>query len=83
MVWQDLALMILNIIVGYALIPQVYHGFKTKRGNVTFQTSIVMATAVFGFAFVFATMDLYLSAGISAFNGIMWTILLIQKLVYK
>jgi len=41
MIWQDLALSITNIIVGYALIPQVYHGFKNKVGAMTLQTAII------------------------------------------
>ena len=83
MIWQDVALLIINIIVGYGLIPQVYHGFKTKKGTITLQTAIIMTSSVLAFAFVFATMDLFLSAGISAFNGIMWSILLVQRLIYK
>ncbi len=83
MIWQDLALSITNIIVGYALIPQVYHGFKNKVGAMTLQTAIISTIGIFMFAAIFATMNLLLSAAISTFNGIMWSLLLIQKLVYR
>ena len=82
MIWQDVALTIVNIIVGYALVPQVYHGFKTKTGNLTIQTATISTIGIFLFAIIFTTMNLLFSAAICVFNGIMWTILLIQKLIY-
>jgi hypothetical protein len=41
MVWQDYAITIVNIIFGYALIPQVYQGFKDKKGYINLQTGLL------------------------------------------
>ncbi len=30
MVWQDIVITIINVVFGYALIPQVWKGFKDK-----------------------------------------------------
>ena len=34
MIWQDVVIAIVNILFSYALIPQVYKGFKHKKGFV-------------------------------------------------
>jgi hypothetical protein len=82
MVWQDLAIMILNIANAYALIPQVYRGFKNKEGAMTLQTAAITTITVFTFAIIFSTMNLLLSSSLCTFNGIMWSILLMQRIKY-
>jgi hypothetical protein len=83
MVWQDIAITLINVLTGYVLIPQVYHGFKTKTSGLKLQTLIITTICLFSFAIVFATMGLILSALISTFNSIMWGLLLLQKLKYS
>ena len=83
MVWQDLAMTATTLAVGYALVPQVIQGFKNKKGNIARQTAIITTIGMFAFATIFATMGMLMSTVISIFNGIMWSLLLIQKLIYK
>jgi hypothetical protein len=83
MVWQDIAIAVINILTGYALIPQVYQGFKNKVGAITLQTSIITTITLFSFAIVFATLNMMLSATISTFNGILWALLLIQRIIFS
>jgi hypothetical protein len=47
MVWQDLVLMMVSISFVYALIPQVYRGFKYKKALIHIQTSIINSIGVF------------------------------------
>jgi hypothetical protein len=83
MLWQDIVITIANILFSYALIPQVYHGFKTKQGVMTLQTAILTTIGLFACAIAFTTINLLFSGIISALNGTLWAILLIQKLIYK
>ena len=40
MIWQDLVISIVNLVFSISLIPQVIHGYKTKKGLITLQTSV-------------------------------------------
>jgi hypothetical protein len=83
MIWQDLVIMIVNIALGYALIPQIIDSFKTKKCEVTVQTSAVSSISLYVMAIAVLTLNLYLSAIITLLDAILWTILLFQKLTYK
>ena len=83
MVWQDTAIFIINIVFAYALIPQVWKGFKEKKPHIAFQTGILNTILVSAMAIVFFTLGLYLSVIISLFNGILWLTLFIQSIIYK
>ncbi len=83
MMWQDLVIMIANVIFSYALIPQVYRGFKTKKGIIELQTSLLTAMGLFAMAIALFTLKLYLSTLMVFTSAILWIILLFQKIVYK
>lgn len=83
MTWQDIVLSMTIILASYALIPQVIHGFKIKRGLITYQTSIIYAVAIYTAAIVFLTLGLYFSALMDFIIGTLWLVLLIQKIMYK
>ena len=40
MIWQDIVLTIVNLVFLVSLIPQVYYGFKKKKGLISLWTSI-------------------------------------------
>lgn len=67
----------------YALIPQVYHGFKTKRGSMVFQTALFTTIGLYASCIAFFTLNLFFSGIICAINGTLWFILLLQKIKYK
>jgi len=83
MVWQDTAIFIINLVFAYALVPQVWKGFKEKKPHIAFQTGILNTFLVYAMAIIFFTLGLYLSVGISLFNGTLWLILFIQSIIYK
>ena len=83
MVWQDIVIAIANLLFSYALIFQVYHGFKTKKGHITIQTTLLTTIGLYVSCIAFLSLNLIFS-GLSCFlNGTLWAILLIQGLIYK
>jgi len=35
--WQDIVITISNLLFTYALFPQIYHGFKTRKSGIVIQ----------------------------------------------
>jgi len=83
MTWQDIIISIIMISFSYALIPQVIQGFKQKKGVINFQTSIITAIGMYILSFTYITLKLYFSTIIGFITAILWTILFIQKIIYK
>lgn len=83
MLWQDFVLAIVNLVFGYALIPQVYEGFKKRKGLVNLQTSFLTSICMYTVAIVVLTLHLYFTAAIDIIIGTFWVILFFQKIVYK
>ena len=83
MVWQDFALMIVGIIFVYSVIPQIYVGFKKKKGLITFPTAISAVLAVSIQTVALFTLNLYFSAIVSLILLIGWFILFIQRIIYS
>jgi len=71
------------ITFSYALIPQIYQGFKTKKGLINLQTSGITAFGMYILSFTYITLELYFSTIIGFITAIFWSILFIQKLIYK
>ena len=83
MVWQDIIIAIANVLFAYSLVYQVHYGFKEKKGFLTLQASIPTAIGLYAISFAFFTLNLYLSTLTSFFNGTMWFLLFVQRLIYK
>jgi len=81
--WQDIVVAIANILFGYSLAYQVYQGFKKKKGFLTLQASLLTTIGLYALAFTYFTLNLNISTIIAVFNGTMWLLLFIQRLVYK
>jgi len=73
----------MNVLLSYALIPQIIHNFKQKRNDITFQTAIICTIALYVLAFTVFKLDLILSSSITAIAGTLWFVILIQKFIYK
>lgn len=82
MIWQDIVITIANLLFTYALLPQVYHGFKAKKGVMVFQTAVLTTLGLYAMAVAFLTLNLLFSGIISTINGTLWALLLIQRLIY-
>lgn len=80
--YQDIIIAIVNICFIYALVPQVYYGFKMKKPFVTFQTSVITFLGLVVLTFVFLSLDLILSTVAALFSSICWYLLLVQRVVY-
>lgn len=83
MIWQDLIITIGNILVGYALIPQVYKGFKEKKAHIAIQTGIITTIGLYAIGISLLTLNLFFSGAVTSFNATMWLILFIQSIKYK
>ena len=82
MIWQDLVIMICNLILGYSAIILVYKGFKLKKGILSLQSAIFFPLALYSMAVSYFTLGLIFSAVIVTINATCWFILLLQKLRY-
>lgn len=82
MIWQDGVIMAANVVFSLSLLPQVVRGFQEKRGHITLATSIPTTIGLFLVAVSFFTLSLYFSAVTSFITGMMWLILLMQKIGY-
>ena len=82
MIWQDIVVAIANILFGYSLIYQVYRGYKDKKGFLSLPSSFLTSLGLYALTIAYFTLGLLISSVISAFNGTMWLILFIQRLVY-
>ena len=83
MIWQDIVIAIANILFGYSLAYQVFIGFKHKKGYLALQASFFTTIGLYAISFCFYTLGLTFSTIVSSFNGTMWLILFIQKMLYK
>ncbi|MBS3071331.1 hypothetical protein J4407_03480 [Candidatus Pacearchaeota archaeon] len=83
MTWQDIAITVIIIAFSYALLPQVYQGFKQKKGFINLQTSAITSTGMYILCFVYFTLGLYFSTVMAFVTGTLWTILFLQKITYK
>ena len=83
MVWQDFVISIVGVILTIALVPQAYNGFKLKKGFVTIATSLPTFISLYIMAIMYYTLQLYYSAFVTVISGILWTILFIQRMMYK
>ncbi|MFA6547978.1 MAG: hypothetical protein WCT11_03510 [Candidatus Magasanikbacteria bacterium] len=83
MLWQDIVIMIVSVVLSLALVPQVYYGFKEKKGPIAFMTSVPTFLGLYVICFAYFTLGLYLSAVIGMVTSTLWLVLFIQRWVYK
>jgi hypothetical protein len=83
MVLQDLIISIINLILSISLIPEVYLGFRKRKGFITLRTSVPTTFSLYALSIVYYTLDLNLAALTSLFMATLWLLFLIQKIIYK
>ena len=69
--------------MSYALIPQVYQGFKVKKSLITIQTSLITTIAIYSMTIAFFSLGLYFSAIMDFIIGTLWLIIFIQGIIYR
>lgn len=81
---QDLVIFVANIVISFSLIPQVWFGFKDKKGPVRYVTSIPYALSLYAIAGAYVSLgELSLSALITALAATLWLILALQRWMYE
>jgi hypothetical protein len=80
--WQDIIFTVANILFAYALVPQVYHGFKNKKAAMILQTAFLTTIGLTASSIAFFSLSLFFSGIVSGFNALMWLFLLIQRVIY-
>lgn len=84
MVWQDTALSIINFGFILTLIPAIVQNYKNKdvkgQSLLTYVSTAVLLSIM---AYLFFTLDLWLSSVATAGTAVTWYILLHQKIVYS
>ena len=83
MIWQDIVLTVANLIFSLSLIPQVYEGYRKKKGFITIATSAPTFIGVYAMAISLYTLSLYFSSITAALTGTLWLILFIQRIIYN
>ncbi len=83
MLWQDTVITVANIIFFASLVPQVYFGFKEKKGFITLATSGPIAIGLYAISISFFTLTLYFSSIVLFLTGTLWLILFFQRLMYR
>ncbi len=81
--WQDYIITLSVLAFSYALIPQIYQGFKKKKGYINLQTSAITAIGMYVLTFTYFTLELYFSTIMVFITGTLWGVLFIQKILYK
>ncbi len=82
MIIQDPLIAICSVGLAYALVPQVYYGFKYKKGTITYQTGLITWFGLWAIAICMMTLRLWFSGAINIVTGILWMILVIQRKLY-
>ncbi|PIR76715.1 MAG: hypothetical protein COU32_00510 [Candidatus Magasanikbacteria bacterium CG10_big_fil_rev_8_21_14_0_10_42_10] len=82
MLWQDLTITIVSIVLSLAMLPQVYHGYKQKRGHMHHATSIPTIVGLYVLCFVYFSLGLVFSTIVTFLTGTLWIVLFLQRWHY-
>lgn len=82
MIWQDYVIGAMAVLLSVALVPQVYHGFRLRKGTILPSAGILTTLGLYVLAVCFATLKLYFSTVMNIVTGTLWLILLLQTIVY-
>ena len=71
-----------NVLFIYAMIPQLVYGFKTRKGLISIQFSLLNILAMLLLLLVYVSFGLYLSVVLTVVLIVMWMILFLQRVSY-
>lgn len=83
MLWQDWVLSAANIVFFVSLLPQVYQGFREKKGFVSLSTAGPTFICLYAMAITFFTLSLRFASIIAFSTGVLWMLIFIQGLLYR
>jgi hypothetical protein len=83
-IWQDLALTVINFLFILTLVPAIVRNIRLKEVHgQSLYTALPTAVLLVIMAWVFYTLELYLSCLSTAGTAVMWSILAYQKIKYS
>jgi hypothetical protein len=82
MVWQDALISIASLAFTVSLLPQLYSGFREKKGPIKSQTSVPTFLGLFAVSYAYFTLSLFFSAAVCFFTGVIWLALFVQRVMY-
>ena len=83
MSWQDITITIASLVFALSLIPQVYLGFKEKKGVITYATSIPTCAGLCVIGIAYFSLGLYFSFAVTCLTTALWFTLFLQRVFYK
>ena len=81
--WQDILISTMNVVFAWALVPQIYKSYQQKRSGVSLLTSSQTVGALWVIAICYVTLGLYFSAILISISGLLWFVIMVQRLYYK
>ena len=81
-VWQDWVLCFSTFLIGFSLLPQVWHGYVNKKKTIMLKTSLITSFLLAVQTFAIFTLKLYLAGTACLLVAIIWMILFIQGIIY-
>ena len=79
---QDYIIALAGVALSYALVPQVRQGFRTRSCDIHPHTSATTAAGLFVMAGAGFTLGLFFSTVVWTITGVLWVVLLWQRLRY-
>ena len=80
--WQDIVITVASVVFVYAMVPQIIYGYAKKQGVITYQFSILNIIAMIALTINYYSLNLLFSAAVSLVLTVLWTVLLIQRIIY-
>ncbi len=82
MLWEDFVYTVVGILFGYALLPQVYYGWKNKAKTIAKQTGILTTLGLILLIPAGISLGLVLSPIVTSVTTLLWAILTYQAFKY-
>jgi hypothetical protein len=82
MVWQDVAISVASLVFSLSLLPQLWAGFREKKGPIKPQTSVPTFAGLFVVSYAYFTLSLIFSAAVCFLTGCIWLALFAQWMMY-
>lgn len=82
MVWQDVAISVASLVFSLSLLPQLWAGFRGKKGPIKPMTSVPTFAGLFAVSYAYFTLSLIFSAVVCFLTGCIWLALFMQRVMY-
>jgi len=80
--WQDKVMTCVAIGFIYSMLPQILLNYQLKVVGISWQTIIITSIGCYVIAYCMFTLKLYFSSIANTMTATLWTVILIQKIIY-